>query len=356
MQCQIIDTRDHKVVKSDIYNYIFDKQSGFHVRWGHTQAENPRFGFFGPELLDISITNKCVPGNCKYCYQNAKPTNNTEISIEQLEKLLDIIPKTVTTIALGGGSVECHSNFIDVLRLIREHGIVPNYTTSGKLLTDAIVAATASYCGAVAVSYHGDWRVVFDALKEFRAAGMTQTNVHYVLSEHNVDDAIILLKQKNADFNNINAVVFLLYKPQGRASQDGVLQSRDKIAAFIDTARECKSFKVGFDSCSVPMLLKHANSEDIEMLKMLAEPCESALFSYYIDSDLKGYPCSFCKGHIEPIQLGFGKDLNFMNDVWYHPITKQFRRKNMASTLNCAQCNHTEYCGKCVIYPEITRC
>jgi radical SAM protein with 4Fe4S-binding SPASM domain len=358
MEVKVIDNKDVKIFSSPAYNYIFRKEDGFFLRWGRTKEDNPKFGPFGPELLDISITSRCYPGTCKYCYQNAKK-DGLDMSVDYLRKLLEKIPPSVGQIAWGGGEPTMHPDFVEILRMTREDfGIVPNYTTNGHNLTKEIVEATAKYSGAVATSYHGDWDVTLQSVNKFTEAGMDQTNIHFVLSEDTIDEAIWLCGRPQNAFKNVNAVVFLLYKPQGRAPKSGILRNESKILELLKLMRENKSFKMGFDSCSVPMLYKFASGkQDIEMLELLAEPCESTLFSYYIDVDGKGYPCSFCKSHVEPINVNAEEeDFNFLRDVWYNHITTEFRRKNMNSTQDCGDCKYKSTCGKCVVYPDISIC
>jgi MoaA/NifB/PqqE/SkfB family radical SAM enzyme len=51
-------------------------------------------------------------------------------------------------VALGGGNPNQHPDFIEILRLTREdYGIVPNYTTNGRGLSDTVLEATRRYCG-----------------------------------------------------------------------------------------------------------------------------------------------------------------------------------------------------------------
>ncbi len=356
MKAAVVDNKDVKAIFSEEYNYIYRKDDGFFMRWGRTKADNPSFSPLGPELLDISITSKCLPGTCKYCYQNAKK-DGKDMSLGDLSNLLDGLPPTVCQIALGGGEPTLHPDFGRVLQMIRAKGIVPNYTTNGENLTDVVVEVTAKYCGAVATSYHGNWFTTLNSVKRFSEAGMDQTNVHFVLSEETIDEALNILNHVAPGlFENVNAVVFLLYKPQGRAPKENILQNKEKISRFMKAVRDCKEFKVGFDSCSVPLLYEFADGKkDLEMLSLLAESCESSLFSYYIDVDGKGYPCSFSKSHIPPIDTR-GEGFDFMRDLWYNDVTNSFRRRNVNSTATCMECKHDDVCGRCVLYPDITVC
>jgi len=358
MEARLLTNNEIKAVFSPVYNYVFRKGDGFFARWGKAKQDDPSFAPFGPELLDISITSKCFPGSCKYCYQNAKH-DGVEMSVATMCKILDAIPQTVCQIALGGGEPTMHSQFCDILKVIRDHDIVPNYTTNGYNLTDEIVKATVRYCGAVATSYHGDWSVTMDSVNRFSAEGMVQTNVHFVLSESTIDEAIDLMHRKPQDgFENINAIIFLLYKPQGRAPASDILCGKEKIQELFEAMQQCQAFKIGFDSCSVPMLYHMLSAQkDIEMLNVLAEPCESSLFSYYIDVDCMGYPCSFCKNHVEPVCIDVENEkYDFLRNTWYHMNTNEFRSKSIHSTDNCKKCAHKTHCRRCVVYPDIIIC
>ena len=87
---------------------------------------------------------------------------------------------------------------------------------------------------------------------------------------------------------------------------------------------------VGFDSCSAPLFLKAMEeSPDYAKHEMLAEPCESTLFSVYVSVEGKMFPCSF-------LETGFkGIDVtevdNFLKDVWFHPETVAWREKLLAT-------------------------
>ena len=60
----------------------------------------------------------------------------------------------VLQISLGGGNPNQHPQFVEVLRIVRENGIVPSYTSNGEGLTDNVLKATAQYCGAMALSLY----------------------------------------------------------------------------------------------------------------------------------------------------------------------------------------------------------
>jgi len=286
------------------------------------------------------------------CYQNAT-IDGQIMPLEQYCRILDMLPKTVNQIALGGGEPTEHPQFIEFLKATREMDIVPNFTTNGDNMTQEYAKAVKEYCGACAVSWHeGEGK--FRAIRNLDAAGM-KPNVHYLLSKETIDEATQMLKNPKSvlgeAFGKIFAVVFLLYKPQGRADARFVLNNEKKVNKFFELASAGNlEFNFGFDSCSVPMVLTHANFPSA-----LVETCESTRYSLYIDCDGAVLPCSFCKGKWDAFNI-FDTN-NFTEDVWYHPNIVKFREQQLKTLVHCESCKHLQDClGGCRVYPEIVKC
>ena len=128
-----------------------------------------------------------------------------------------------------------------------------------------------------------------NAIKQFVDSGCI-TNIHYVISKDNIDEAIYRL-EKSIFPNGINAVVFLLYKPVGLGKREKMLDGLDeRYRKFIRLAtRKRYPFKVGFDTCQTPALKLFGDGIADESLDF----CEAARFSMYIDCEMNAYPCSF---------------------------------------------------------------
>jgi len=311
---------------------------------GMVEEPNPFWCSDGPELLDIMITENCNR-SCAYCYQSAGNSSN-HMSLVLYENILQQVQPTVAQIALGGGETTMHPDFIEVLRMTREdYGIVPNYTTNGDWLYDSdlsesskIAKATQKYCGAVAVSAHGE-RSQWESKAVMLANYGIKTNIHFILGEDTIDEATDIL---NIGLNSkINAIVFLLYKPVGRASSEGVLKSKDKIERFFK-AMENSEMKLGFDACSAPMI---ASMTEINMMSM--DYCEGSRFSGYIHWNGEVKACSFDKAKGVNIQ-----QKKFI-DIWQEDLQKY--RDQM---LGCkCDCEFKEHCqGGCLFSKEIVLC
>ena len=352
------------VYKDNKYKFyeFFNANNGFLFRSdSFDNHKNPKMRSF-PELLDIGIMGTCIASQsnvCKNfgvdCYQKASILKRPNMSLKDYKKLLLQCSGKVFQIALGGaGDPNKHEQFEDILKLTREYKIVPNYTTSGYLLTKIEAELTKKYCGAVAVSFYSkliDGKesnpLTIEAINLFLKYGCV-TNIHYVLSKETISEAIYRLK--NSLFpNGINAIIFLLYKPSGLGVTEKTLSYNDvglkELINIIDNTHF--NYDIGFDTCFTPALLTFSKTISFHSLDF----CEAARFSMYIDCELNAYPCSFDsaeKKYCIPLN-----DYSIL-DVWNSDVFDRFRKKQKNECLSCKQ---YDYClGGCALYNAIDIC
>jgi sulfatase maturation enzyme AslB (radical SAM superfamily) len=99
---QIIETGTKKILKSKDYNFVFDKETGFFMRWGKSYFDDPQMSSHGPEILDLEISSGKCMGNCEFCYkENGKDINSHNMSFDEFKIILDKMPPTLTQIAFG---------------------------------------------------------------------------------------------------------------------------------------------------------------------------------------------------------------------------------------------------------------
>jgi len=119
-----------------------------------------------------------------------------------------------------------------------------------------------------------------------------------VTAEENFDDCMELLEDAMTDsrLNGLNAIVFLGLKPKGKRNKMRPLKDMVKFKQIVDFALD-NNIGIGFDSCSANKFLncvdKHPNYKQFEQC---VEPCESTLFSCYVNVEGIAFPCSFCEG------------------------------------------------------------
>lgn len=357
MKAIMFSKDDWKHLRSENYNWSFNKKDGTFLRWGKTQEDDPTFSHLGPEIADIEILSGACSGSgaggkdspCRFCYKSNGGNEVKYMSLENFKKIFSLLTqnKNLGQIAFGITDVDKHPQMWDIFQHCRDNEVAPNLTINGNKLTPEILDNLAKYCGAIAVSHYDDDKC-FGAVQELTSRGMNQINIHKMLSLESYQSCLDLIDKAKNDprLKNLNAIVFLALKPKGRGKNFTPLLSVQKYKTLIQKAMD-NGIGIGFDSCSAPMFLKSMEQhEKYDQFQQLAEPCESQLFSIYLDVDGNVWPCSFCEDvsktlvggvEIKPINALEAED--FLKDIWYAPQTVAWRKNLINSACNgCRQC------------------
>lgn len=352
----VSDNEHSKIFTSPNYNYKYNKDTGFFIRYGIDKMDDPEYCPFGPEILDLEISSGKCSGNCKFCYKSNGSMNQStyNLTFEQFKIIFDKIPDSLTQIAFGICDIDTNPDFFKMMKYSRENGIVPNYTCNGLYMSDTHIKDTIEYCGAIAVSIVNE-KESLKTIKRLVKNGMKYVNVHYMLSEETFQNAFKLIDILK-DMDGINAIVFLQYKPKGRNKESfKVISSIDKYKQLTSYCDKC-NISFGFDSCSCPSWFK-VIEYDMEKRKqsILCDPCESGLFSSYINCYGEFYPCSFTESEqywktgIDVLNCN-----DFIKDVWYNPRVIDWRMTLLNSSTNC-KCSMKSICRSCPVF-NITPC
>lgn len=372
-----------KIKKDKNFISCFNQETGFYFRTGILEdgkdtGVDPFMASF-PELLDVGIMGHCIHGKtglCQKagigCYQDGLHSNNSNMSLEDFKKIAKQCKGKTFQFALGGcGDPDQHEHFEEILKVCKENGIVPNFTTSGFGMTKALAKLCKQYCGAVAVSWYRSpytLKAINLLLTE-----KVKTNIHYVLSKSTLPGALQHLRRDELNnsidrnkFNSqgglaqsysryslqfpkgINAVIFLLHKPIGLGTKEDMITKDNKdFLNFLDLVNEMEfPYKIGFDSCTVPALI-NLDKVDPNCL----DTCEGGRWSAYITPDMKLLPCSFDnqeqKWAVDLAQYSIA-------EAWESSTFNDFRNHFSHS---CPDCKHRTSCmGGCPIVPEIVLC
>ena len=346
----IVDNIQMKCLKSDNYNFIYDKDSGFFVRWGKTEEEDPSYSLFGPEIVDIEISTICNGVNnkpCKFCYKS-NSGRGYNMSLDTFKKVFEKLPKIVTQIAFGLGDLDANPDRYLIFEHCRANGVVPNVTINGDRLSDGEVKELVRLCGAVAVSRYEPKDVCYNAVKKLTDSGMNQVNIHHLVCEETYDQCLETVKDAVTDerLKGLKAIVFLALKQRGRGESFNPMRSTEKYRKLVDLAMEQK-IAIGFDSCSASKFLKCMEGhKDYKQFEVSAEPCESTLFSIYIDVFGKAFPCSFLEDSNKGVSVTNCED--FIKDVWFGEELSNFRKRLLvtAQSDNCL----VKGCRQCPVY------
>jgi len=331
-----------KVFNSENYNYFFDTTSGFFARWGKTEKDDPEYSPFGCEICDMEISTICHGLNnkpCSWCYKSNTGKGHN-MSFETFKKIFHKLPKTLTQIAFGLGSIDSNKYTFKIFKYCRDNGIIPNTTISGWNLTPEYASKLANVCGAVSVSRYKPKDICYDAVKKLAENGLKFVNIHQLVSKETYKDCLQVMKDSKTDkrLKGLNAIVFLALKPKGDRNSYHKL-GKTKYKTLIKFALK-NNIKVGFDSCSAPMFLnaikKHKNYKTFEQL---CEPCESYLFSCFINVFGKTVPCSFLEDIEGYKEIDVVNCKDFLKDVWNNKEVKKFRVKLLKTTGSvCKSC------------------
>ncbi len=336
-----------KRVRSKDYNYDFHYDTGLFVRWGATIDDDPLFSPFGPELLDVEVSTIChgIKGNpCPWCYKSNTPIGRN-MALNTFKELFHKIPKNLTQIAFGIGDIDSNPDLFKIFEYCRnnDHNIViPNVTVNGWNLTDELADKLAQVCGAVAVSNY-DTDICYGAVKKLtqrigkKSNTLKQVNIHQLTSLNTFESCKRVLRDKLKDDRlvDLNAVIFLAFKNKGRGARFDPLPNKS-FKELIDFSLK-NNISIGMDSCSAfKFLTCIRDHKDYEKYTTFVEPCESGLFSLYINVDDKSYFCSFMEKESGVQEFDINKCQDFLKEVWFHSKMKEWREQLLATAIKNA--------------------
>lgn len=363
------DTEHYKALKSDNYNFFFNKDNGFFVRWGKseqttkktiTKQEKDLYVLwcsiwkekFDPkqfvcdlnsdgsfettcvEICDWEISEKCSMG-CSFCYKSNVANSGKNISFEDFKETFHKLPVSVTTIAFGIGSISLCPDLWKILNYTREHGIIPTITINGDATEDDL-DKLASVVGACAVSIY-DKEKSYNCVKGLTDRGLEQCNIHYMISDETYETCLEVLSDIKTDtrLSKLRALVMLSLKEKGRSIGKFHPLSQEKFDNLFRFAID-NQIGCGFDSCSAAKAFNFIEKNiQYEYMRTYIEPCEAGgKYSSYLNVDSKYFPCSFAEGNGD-WKEGLSIKDDFMKDVWFNEKTINFG--NVVK--KCRECN-----------------
>jgi len=326
---------------------LFNPKTGERLRHTRKGFDDPEWCPDGPELADISITDFCDFG-CDYCYRDSKPENVRHMSVYDFREVLEQLSPHVLEVAIGGGSPQHHPQFIDILATAHSLGVVPNYTSNGKDMTPEIIAASKKYCGAVAISMH-NYTTCVEAVENLLRNDV-KTSIHVVLSLNSIakwTNELLYAATGSGMLGGmypLHSCVFLMHKPMGRGTMEQHPTYNQKKNFFAALREYVGPVPIAVDSCSVPSLVHFFPEEDIAPETI--GPCDSGMFSVFVDENLVVSPCSFNDEVVYDLH-----DLSF-EYIWKE-MFKDYREEVLEV---CPECDVRNLCRGCLLLPEINPC
>lgn len=339
----IVENDKVKALKSENYNFLFQKSDGFFARFGKTQDDDgdPSLGL--PEIADIEIDTACRQ-NCSFCYKG----NNKDgeyMTLETYKTIFSKLPASVTQVAFGITDIDSNPDMWNIFDYTRSNGIIPNVTINGSRMTSELYDRLAKTMGAVAVSVGTAYNKEnsYNSINELTNRGMKQVNIHNMICLENFDYTIQVMKDCKTDerLKNLNALVLLSLKTKGRAENRFHTLPQDKFNELCKFALS-ENINIGFDSCSSHKFFNYINSDETlsddfrNNMRQCIEHCESSCYSSYIDVNGNYFPCSFTPDTPDWKEgLNVLKCNNFIDEIWQNEKTVRFRNNLLDCDRNC---------------------
>lgn len=400
---KIYEDEKKRIVESEKYNSVFDKETGFFARWGEDKDDDPSYAPM-PEIADIEISSGMCHNNCQFCYKgNRKDGKLHNMTFEQFREIFHKLAKTIVLvtfksdkkpikadmniswkdcytkqdikarvkslykkpedikevkiynegllqqIAFGITSPTDNPDFFRMMEYCREFDVIPNYTCNGTDMTEEIAKKSVNLCGAIALSVN-DKEATYNAIKIMSDVGIKQKNFHKVAFDGSYRQIFEIIDDISTDtrLKDLNALVLLRYKPKGTNAGRFKQLTQEQYNKIFKYAEE-KGVGLGFDSCSCYSYL-NAIKDDKRFFELskCAEPCESTLFSIYVNSYCEVSPCSFCENESRENGENWIKGINlldvqdFYTEVWNSDKIKHFREILLKNNRKCPMWNLCE--------------
>ena len=335
----LVEDQKVKILKSENYNFLFDKVTGWFGRWGKSQEDDgdPMLGLL--EIADIEISTACKQG-CAFCYKG-NTSDGENMSLETFKKIFEKINRfpSIGQIAFGITDIDANPEMWDIFDYAKANSVTPNVTINGSRMTPELFDRLAKTMGAVAVSVGDecyDKNNSYNAIKELTDRGMRQVNIHVVVHSNNFDFVKQVLVDKLTDprLKNLNAIVMLSIKPKGRAKDKYFSLNQDKYTELVTFALD-NHIGIGADSCGCFKFYNAIkDNEKYKHLDKYLDPCESTLTSLYINTLGIFTPCSFAEDIHEGLSILECND--FLKEIWWNERTKKFR-EGVIACRNCSK-------------------
>lgn len=366
----ILENNKHKIIKSENYNLLFNKQTGYTARFGKTEDDDPQYCPFGPEILDIEISDVVddksesteylliTDGGCSgakfcgnMCYKHNVGKYTRHMSLKAIKKILDVLPQydgkhILQQVALGICSADSHPELFKICSEFRNRGICPNITTNGIGFDDKLAKKYVENFHAIAVSvntYNKEY--AYNTVNLLIKYGCEQTNVHYVLGNKSFDTGeifgIIDDVVNDPRLSQLNALVLLAFKDKANTGVDTPITDATKYKKILDYAAKC-GVRLGLDSCSGPKYLQAIrNDSDYKQKSECVETCCAGRFSAYINVFGFYFPCSFLE-NVNSWKTGISVlGCNyFYKEIWNSDRVLEWRKYTIECGEQRCPCNY----------------
>lgn len=154
---------------------FFDRSDGTKIRFAVGRYEKAG----KPELCDVKISDYC-PIGCEFCYMDSTIFGK-HCSVKNIEVIAREMGRAkVWEVALGGGETTSHPEFVRILKIFRDNGVVPNFTTKVPAAVRKFWPEIKDLIGGFAYSAETPAQIR-SAAKLLRDVPKGKASLHYVM-------------------------------------------------------------------------------------------------------------------------------------------------------------------------------
>ncbi len=276
-----------------------------HDQWEEIKRRYPQRGYQRqgwspvPECLDLQLTDRCSFGktHCKdYCYMASDPKGEHG-PVELVSKTILGFKEPPYQIAFGGGEPTQHPQFAHILRITRQLGSVPNYTTNGAALLPEVVEATNECCGGVSMTFHVstgiEWFAEHFGKLQEALDPRVQLNIHVIadMMAAKAIESLVSAIKPNHPKRPLSLVLLAYYPEVGKGTLERLMTKevyQNRLPGVLRKAQEA-GWRISFSQGLLPYFLSRPW---LKVNTDLAVPVEG-FFSAYIDRKGRMSPSSF---------------------------------------------------------------
>lgn len=310
-----------------------------------------------PTEVHLTVTRRCDVG-CKGCYTDSSG-RGTDLSTDYWRGVIDqLAVMGVFHLAMGGGESTLRADLFELAAHARSRGVVPNLTTNGLGLTEAL-AEKCRVFGQINVSLDGLGSVYAD-VRGFDGFGKADRGIRLLLAAGNKPGINCVITRSNiehvetiisyADELGLSEVEFLRFKPTGR----GKTRYADLSVPSARHQKFMTDMRVWMDQYTVPLKIDCSfvpflcdQSPDPELLARFGvHGCEAGNVLAAVQPEGTYSACSFVD---EPA----GQAVNMRGEWKDNKQLSQFRGFTANPPAPCSSCRYIETCrGGCHVVSE----
>ena len=308
-------------------------------------------------LVAWLTTNRTCNNKCKWCYTYEYKCNNISMDSERTKKTIDMLANNgIQKIILIGGEPTINTEIIDIIKYINKKNITVSIASNGRKFSELSFTQKCKDAGLnfanISIKGINDEQYIrntnstgfsemIEGYKNLKKCHINLTT-SYVITSNN-EKEFFDLKEMLLE-NNINSILFLLYKPSINN------QSHSTEPSIIELAEACKTIYSIFNNSgidikfemSIPLCLFEKEFLDVLISKKMISTCCHITKGNGIvfDTDFNILPCNhFVDNPLNSQPISVDNVINFWNSKNCVDFRTAIRKYPSEKCVNCEKWN-----------------